>query len=216
MRGEDIGNCINGILFPWNEMTCLNFSRITACNFHCFNDCSADCAGGNAFYNRSCGFSMDEEITMRVPDGTGGCTGDVKRQRTLIGDGTAYVPMAVPLQAGSYDLCSGTQFIGTVVVEACGEPTCSLAVHGDFTVDHGANGTLEVTLEDLNAGDTYALSLKRWADDGHTTTELDVPDYLEIDLATDQVTVGSNGTATFNITATNAEPGLDGRRTGRM
>ena len=49
----------------------------------CLDDCTDDCEGGNAFYNRYCGFSMNETITMRVPDGTGGCTGTVKETRNL-------------------------------------------------------------------------------------------------------------------------------------
>ena len=203
-----IKGCANGVCPNWADPeVCYEYQSRIGCNVSCYFQCknTYDDQTQTSYYDKQCGFFINEPVTVR--DSNGSCTGTQRGgPYTLRGSGTASISVAFPLQAGTYEICAGTTRIGDpVTVSACGgTELCSLSLPTNaLLVDQGVNKDLSVTLSNVGAGGTYALTLERWEDDAHTVS-MTIPSSLHLpDPA--EVTVAADASVSFDLSAVTAE-----------
>jgi len=189
---------------------CYEYQNRIDCNRSCYTQCadSYNPATQTSWYNKLCGFTINEPITLR--NTSTNCTGDIQGTYTLTGAGTAGIGITMPFETGteshSYDICAGSTFIQRITVEDCGAG-CSITLPTNALIaNQGTNTSLNVTLANQDAGGDYTISLKRYEDDYHAA-ELAVPSSLDYPL---EKNVSTNGSTSFTIDAINpqAEEGL--------
>lgn len=196
-----IQRCANGVCIRW-ETVCNLTENATYWGNQCFYQCNAtyDNLTRTAYYNRSCGFNMEDVIDIRVSNGM--CTGRPVNSYNLSGAGTGAIKVPVPMLAGSYDICVNSKLVKTIKVLDCG-PACTVNIpRNTFVLDQGIDGYFEVELSNYEAGGTYYFTLERW-EDAERTIPMTVPAFLQVSPS---LFVGVNATAPFNITAINPQP----------
>ena len=198
-----IRRCSNGVCVEMGTI-CVVDSYKEDCNTQCTEECHTNWnpAAQTSWYNKACGFQLNENVDVRAS--TGSCSGEIVYSYIMTGAGTAGITIPAPIEAGSYDVCVGTNLIKTISVSSCGGEACSISIPQPFVLNQGASGVLPATLTTTESGKTFSLSFERWNDNAHTVP-LSVPYFLSVPspLSTE------SSKTTFDIAATNSQPAGD-------